>query len=214
MQILRKDFQRYVAITSLGLEGRVGLGWARPPRKPRCHLISCRPTSAHANHCFYIEHWTLQMPHPMSPHICTCYLPVRFPLFLHCTCSNISMGWFCFLHFHSTKTWIGRYSAFSPPLSMALAFVKSREKSISRPTDGSTPVYNVNTFLYYTSYIGPPTDGSNEIAYDRNPFKSFTFLFILYFDRLIGWKRAGLTRFHLYLKQRWKSYKPLQHFLT
>ena len=74
------------------------------------------------------------------------------------------MGWFCFLHFHSTKTWIGRYSAFSPPLSMALAFVKSREKSIRRPTDGSTPVYNVNTFLYYTSYIGPPTDGSNEIS--------------------------------------------------
>ena len=60
---------------------------------------------------------------------------------------HISMGWFCFLHFHSTKTWIGRYSAFSPPLSMALAFVKSREKSISRPTDGSTLVYNVNTFL-------------------------------------------------------------------
>ena len=91
--------------------------------------------------------------------------PRQVPIVLALHMFNIFIGWFCFLHFHSTKTWIGRYSAFSPPLSMALAFVKSREKSISRPTDGSTLMYNVNIFLYYTSYISPPTDGSNEISH-------------------------------------------------
>ena len=156
------------------------------------------------------------MPHPMSPHICTCYLPLRFPLFLHCTCSNISMGWFCFLHFHSTKTWIGRYSAFSPPLSMALAFVKSREKSISRPTDGSTPVYNVNTFLYYTSYIGPPTDGSNEISPLPMMEILLKVLHFFWFYILIDWlaEKGGFNKISPLLETAMKIWQHTSTFFT
>ena len=126
------------------------------------------------------------------------------------------MGWFCFLHFHSTKTWIGRYSAFSPPLSMALAFVKSREKSISRPTDGSTLMYIVNTFLYYTLYIGPPTDGSNEISLLPLMEILLKVLHFFWFYILIGWlaEKSGFNKISPLLETALEILQPASTFLN
>ena len=80
-----------------------GLGWAEPPRKPRCHLISCRPTSAHANHCFYIEHCKcLILCHPTSAHATS-------PSGSHCSCIAhvLTFPWVGFVSYIFTAQRLG-----------------------------------------------------------------------------------------------------------